>query len=107
MPTSVLIIVFTCLLWTGCDKAIELPGIEITEYEGKDLSSINNFRENSIKGPRYIDINSYELLVTGLVDEHKTYEYNDIIEKYQSYKKVITLNCVEGWHVTILWEVFY
>jgi len=27
-----------------------------------------------------------------------------VIEDYKNYKKVITLNCVEGWSVTILWE---
>ena len=102
--TSVLIILFTCLLWTGCDNAIELTGVEITEYEGEDLSSINDFRENSIKGPQYIDIDGYELLVNGLVNEPRIYEYDDIINNYQSYKKVITLYCVEGWQATILWE---
>jgi DMSO/TMAO reductase YedYZ molybdopterin-dependent catalytic subunit len=27
-----------------------------------------------------------------------------VINNHQSYKKVVTLNCVEGWSVTILWE---
>ncbi len=100
----VLTVILTFPFSTGCDTAIELPGVEITEYEGEDLSSINDFRENSIKGPQYIDIDSYELVIDGLVDEPETYEYNDIIANHQSYKKVITLNCVEGWRVTLLWE---
>ena len=30
----------------------ELDPIEIREYEGKKLSSVDDFRENSIKGPQ-------------------------------------------------------
>jgi DMSO/TMAO reductase YedYZ molybdopterin-dependent catalytic subunit len=26
------------------------------------------------------------------------------VNRYQHYKKVVTLNCVEGWSVIILWE---
>ena len=37
----------------------ELIASQINEYEGKDLSSIDDFRENSIKGPQYIDKESY------------------------------------------------
>jgi DMSO/TMAO reductase YedYZ molybdopterin-dependent catalytic subunit len=77
--------------------------IEIKEYQGKKLSSINDFRENSIKGPQHIDKESYRLKISGLVDNPRTYTYNDIIN-LQSYQKVVTLNCVEGWDVTILWE---
>lgn len=101
---SILLIALAVPLWAGCSTTIELTGTEIMEYEGEDLSSINDFRENSIKGPQHIDIDSYELLVTGLVDNPKTYTYDDIVSNYQSYKKVITLNCVEGWSATILWE---
>ena len=36
--------------WTNTYNVIDLDGVEIREYEGKDLSSINHFRENSIRG---------------------------------------------------------
>lgn len=84
-------------------KADELPSVEIREYEGKDLSSINDFRENSIRGPQQIDMESYRLKVTGLVEDAKEYTYDEVIA-HQNYRKVVTLNCVEGWSVTILWE---
>lgn len=84
-------------------KTIKLDSVEVREYHGQDLSSINDFRENSIKGPQYIDIEKYKLKITGLVEEEKEYTYKEIINK-QPYSKVITLNCVEGWSVTILWE---
>jgi DMSO/TMAO reductase YedYZ molybdopterin-dependent catalytic subunit len=86
------------------NKVNELPSVEIREYEGKDLSSVNDFRENSIKGPQYIDTESYQLKITGLVENPSTYTYDEVIGNHELYKKVVTLNCVEGWSVTILWE---
>jgi DMSO/TMAO reductase YedYZ molybdopterin-dependent catalytic subunit len=82
----------------------ELEPREIREYQGEDLSSVNDFRENSIKGPQYIDKEDYQLEITGLVESPETYTYDEVIGDYQSYKKVVTLNCVEGWDVAILWE---
>jgi len=81
-----------------------LSGVEIDEYEGQKLSSIGDFRENSINGPQYIDPQSYRLTVTGLVFRNITYTYDDVIVQHQLFEKVVTLHCVEGWDVTILWE---
>jgi DMSO/TMAO reductase YedYZ molybdopterin-dependent catalytic subunit len=82
----------------------ELEPVEIREYEGEKLSSVGDFRENSIKGPQQVDIESYQLKVNGLVGNPKHYTYGEVIDSYQHYKKLVTLNCVEGWSVTILWE---
>lgn len=82
----------------------ELQAVEIKEYEGADLSSITDFRENSIKGPQLIDIDSYVLKVTGLVTIPMEYAYSNVIDEHPNYEKVVTLNCVEGWSATILWE---
>jgi len=81
----------------------ELQSVEIRDYEGKDLSSIGDFRENSIKGPQTIDIDTYKLEITGLVDNSVEYTYDETIDR-QKYSKVVTLDCVEGWSVTLLWE---
>jgi DMSO/TMAO reductase YedYZ molybdopterin-dependent catalytic subunit len=81
-----------------------LPGAEVKEYEGQDLSSINNEPDNSILGPQYIDINSYELQITGLVQNSANYTYEEVINGFPDYQKVVKLNCVEGWSVNILWE---
>ena len=90
---------------TGCSsKPIELPSVEVREYQDEKLSSVNDFRENSIKGPQQVDIETYRLKVSGLVPNPKEYTYDDVIKNHQSYKKVLTLDCVEGWSVTILWE---
>ncbi len=81
-----------------------LDAVEIREYEGKNLSSINDFRENSIKGPQHVDIEDYQLKITGLVENPTSYLYDEVTGKFKSYKKLVRLNCVEGWSVEILWE---
>ena len=104
---SILLVVGLLLSITGClsrGGAVKLPGVEVREYEGKELSSINDFRENSIQGPQYVDMETYRLRVTGLVQNPAEYSFDEAVDYYQSYKKVVTLNCVEGWSVTILWE---
>ena len=86
------------------DDTGKLGSVEIKDYEGTKLSSVDDFRENSIKGPQQVDIDSYQLMVTGLVENMANYTYDEVIDSYQHYKKLVTLNCVEGWSVDILWE---
>ena len=81
----------------------ELTKIEVTEYEGKDLSSLTDFRENSIKGPQYINTDVYTLTIDGLVEQPNSLTYDEVLDN-QKYTKVVTLHCVEGWSVDILWE---
>jgi DMSO/TMAO reductase YedYZ molybdopterin-dependent catalytic subunit len=81
-----------------------LPAVEVRSYEGKDLSSINAFRENSIKGPQHISEADYRLTVTGLTNATDVYTYREVLGRYPHYSKVVTLHCVEGWDATILWE---
>jgi DMSO/TMAO reductase YedYZ molybdopterin-dependent catalytic subunit len=78
--------------------------VEIRSYQGKDLSSVNDFRENSIEGPQQIDISAYRLTVTGLTNRTVVYSYDQVLGKFPHYSKVVTLHCVEGWDATILWE---
>ena len=89
---------------TDMSESKELPSVEVREYEGERLSSVNDFMENSIKGPQRVDIASYRLEITGLVSTPGNYTYDEVIDRPESYKKVVTLDCVEGWSVTILWE---
>jgi DMSO/TMAO reductase YedYZ molybdopterin-dependent catalytic subunit len=101
---SILILLTTS--FTGCfeQQNIQLDAVEIREYQGEKLSSVNDFRENSIKGPQHINISTYQLKITGLVATQKNYTYDEILTTFQQYKKVVTLDCVEGWSVKILWE---
>ena len=86
------------------NKVENLAGVEVEKYQGENLSSINDFRENSIKGPQYVDINDYRLQVTGLVASRTEYTYDEVINEFDNYTKVVRLNCVEGWAVNILWQ---
>ena len=90
---------------TDNGEPTDLDPVEIREYEGEDLSSINDFlRDNSIKGPQQVDIDSYQLEITGLVESPQSYTYDEVLNDYQNYEKVVTLDCVEGWNVKLLWE---
>lgn len=78
------------------------PG-EVREYRGAKLSSLDDFRENSIAGPQTVDRSSYRLAVTGLVDKPLSLTYEEVLA-LPAYEKIVELNCVEGWSVTILFE---
>ena len=86
------------------DETETLESVEIREYEGIDLSSIDAFKENSIKGPQYIDAENYTLKVSGLVENELELTYDEAVNSYRRFEKVVTLYCVEGWSATILWE---
>ena len=104
------IIVITGLMFNGLaacactQKPGELEEVQVKEYNGERLSSIDDFSDNSIKGPQHIDISTYRLKVTGLVAKPLSYTYEEVIGKFRSYRKPVTLDCVEGWSVKILWE---
>jgi DMSO/TMAO reductase YedYZ molybdopterin-dependent catalytic subunit len=82
----------------------DLEPVEVREYRGERLSSIADFRENSIRGPQHVNASTYTLTVDGLVEEREEYSYDGLVERFPHYRKVVTLYCVEGWDVTILWE---
>jgi DMSO/TMAO reductase YedYZ molybdopterin-dependent catalytic subunit len=101
--TTIILIIIMFL--GGCiDNKLILDQVEIREYQGEKLSSVNDFRENSINGPQYIDRQNYTLKITGLINNQKNYSYEEILEKFESYQKIVTLFCVEGWSTKILWE---
>jgi len=104
--------IFICMLLMlslfGCsavksDSLSSLASVEIKEYKGAKLSSIEDFQENSIKGPQHVDIKTYKLKVDGLVEKPSSFTYDEVLSN-KKYTKVVTLHCVEGWNVTILWE---
>ncbi|MGE5533367.1 MAG: molybdopterin-dependent oxidoreductase [Bacillota bacterium] len=79
------------------------PG-EVRDYQGENLSSIADVRENAIKGTQKINVSTYQLEITGLVNKTVSYTYDQVINSFQNYQKAITLYCVEGWSAKILWE---
>ncbi|MGD1995763.1 MAG: molybdopterin-dependent oxidoreductase [Anaerolineae bacterium] len=92
----------TACAGAGSDPT-ELEAVEIREYQGEQLSSINDFRENSIAGPQEISLEEYRLRITGLVENPLSLTYDQVLDR-EHYNKVVTLHCVEGWDATILWE---
>jgi DMSO/TMAO reductase YedYZ molybdopterin-dependent catalytic subunit len=82
----------------------DLTSVEVREYQGERLSSYQDFRENSIRGPQYINESAYTLTVSGLVSTPFQYSYQEILAQFPHHRKVVTLYCVEGWDVTILWD---
>jgi len=86
------------------EQAKELEAVQVKEYQGEKLSSITDFRENSIAGPQYVKPDDYMLKVGGLVEKPASYTYTEVLSGFQSYQKVVGLDCVEGWSVKILWE---
>jgi DMSO/TMAO reductase YedYZ molybdopterin-dependent catalytic subunit len=83
---------------------IPLDSVEVRAYQGEQLSSVNDFYENSIRGPQFVNESDYRLTISGLTNKTAVYTYRDIRDGYQSYSKVVTLECVEGWDAKILWE---
>ncbi len=98
------IVFFTSVyVFSPAGELQHLNNVEVREYEGENLSLITDFRNNSIRGTPDINIKKYRLEIDGLVSEKKSLKYKNVL-KYINYSKVVTLNCVEGWSVNILWE---
>ena len=63
-----------------------LPSAEVRSYEGKDLSSVDDFRENSIKGPQLVDLGTYRLSLKGPLANPRNYTYAEIANGHQRYE---------------------
>lgn len=79
------------------------PG-EVRDYMGENLSSLSDIRDNAIRGTQNINQSTYRLSVNGLVSNPKEYTYDQVVNGFQNYEKVVTLYCVQGWNAKILWQ---
>jgi DMSO/TMAO reductase YedYZ molybdopterin-dependent catalytic subunit len=77
--------------------------VEIREYQGEKLGSVNDFRENSIKGAPDVDIRKYRLVIEGLTEKKASFTYGEL-QKKPHVKRLVEIHCVEGWTVKTLWE---
>lgn len=84
-------------------QPVDLGAVEVREYRGEKLGSAADFRENSIKGPQDVDVETYRLTVDGEVDTPLELTYDEVVAR-PSFEKVVTLFCVEGWNVRVLWK---
>ena len=85
------------------NQPVKLQGVQVNDYHGKKLTSINDMPKTSIKGTQYVNVSNYTLEITGLVQNPRNYTYNEVLN-HTTYQKVVTLNCVEGWSATVLWQ---
>jgi len=101
------VVLLAALMLAACRSVAptssSLPGAEVREYQGENLSSVRDFRENSIAGPQQVSLDKYKLDVVGLVDKPLSLSYDQALAN-PHYSKVVTLYCVEGWDAKILWE---
>jgi DMSO/TMAO reductase YedYZ molybdopterin-dependent catalytic subunit len=79
------------------------PG-EVRNYEGQNLSAIADVQINAVAGVQHINQSNYTLTVDGLVNQTLRLSYNDVVNGFSQYQKVVTIYCVEGWDAKILWE---
>jgi len=86
------------------------PG-EVDQYQGQSLTTISDFVNDiyyhpdvAIMGTLNINVATYNLTITGLVNQTIMYSYNDVVNNFTSVQQVGTLLCVEGWSVTMLWQ---
>ena len=100
---SVIVIVASVAVYFQTLPKYLYPG-EVREYQGQNLSTISSVYENAIAGTQYINVSTYHLVITGLVNNTLSLTYDDVINKHQSYLKVVTIYCVEGWNAKILWQ---
>ena len=85
------------------NQPVKLQGVQVNDYQGKKLTPINNMPKTSIKGTQYVNESNYTLEVTGLVQNPRNYTYAEVLN-HTAYQKVVTLNCVDGWSATVLWQ---
>lgn len=111
------IILFSLVIVTGCSQrprhtdqdVMTKPtqeryqATEIMEYNGARLDPSIGPRDNSISGIIDVELESYSLKITGLVENEVSFTYDEVLEK-EAYERLITLYCVEGWDATVLWE---
>ena len=99
-----IVLVATFAIYLRAQSTKTLYPTEIRQYQGQNLSSINNVYENAIKGTQYINQTTYHLTITGLVNKTIQSTYDQVVNNHQKYQKIVTIYCVEGWNAKILWE---
>lgn len=103
MLVGILLFLISFLGNTPVFSAEGSSATEISEYEGKPLDPFDREYDNSIKGPQKINVETYRLEITGLVDNPQSLTYEEVLS-LPKVKRAITLHCVEGWNEHLLFE---
>lgn len=99
---SFFLVIFLLSAFAALSEELRETG-ELKSYQGVELGSVKDFRENSIGGVRKVNLNKYRLRVDGLVKKPLSFTYPNL-KTFPRQKRLITTHCVEGWSVTVLWE---
>jgi len=103
---TVLIALIFLLTFTACRAPAPVPipngEVEATEFMGKELTPIRQQNNNSLRGTRVIERETYRLIVDGLVDTPLNLSYADL-QALPQISKLTDLDCVEGWDFTAKW----
>jgi DMSO/TMAO reductase YedYZ molybdopterin-dependent catalytic subunit len=101
----VALILFVALILAAMPSGVvPLNSTEVHNYQGENLSAINQVYENAIAGTQHINTETYYLNISGDTKTPLLLKYSDVVNGHQSYLKVVTIYCVEGWNAKILWE---
>jgi DMSO/TMAO reductase YedYZ molybdopterin-dependent catalytic subunit len=82
-----------------------LPEAEIASYNGVSLTPLSEQGNNAIKGTQEINILTYRLHVTGLVENDLNMSYEQLLE-LPAYSELVYMPCVEGWGFPAKWTGF-
>jgi DMSO/TMAO reductase YedYZ molybdopterin-dependent catalytic subunit len=88
---------------TARGEAAEPDSVEIREYQGLPLDTFFRAYDNSIKGPQHVDVETYRLEITGLVEEPQALRYDEVLA-LGTERRLVTLYCVEGWRERLVFE---
>ena len=83
-----------------------LPESEAESFQNVTLTPLRYQRNNAIVGTQYIDVRTYRLSVTGLVEDQLNLTYDDLLTRLPAYSQVAYMPCVEGWGFYAKWTGF-
>lgn len=84
----------------------------ISEITPENLSTkYNNFFEfgstkNIWKEAQKLKTNDWKLKISGLVEKSKTFEFDDLIQKFNLEERIYRHRCVEAWSMVVPWLGF-
>jgi DMSO/TMAO reductase YedYZ molybdopterin-dependent catalytic subunit len=98
-------VVLIIVLASGCSENsqqnVNTSG-EASVFDGKELTPISEQRNNGIKGTQYIDQETYDLSIYGMVDTPVNLSYDQLLA-YPSVSRFVRMDCVEGWGFDAKW----
>ena len=110
----VIVILLSCSL-TGCvadqypvtnddNTNNEVDGFTMATPNGGELKSAEEGPSRSALGEPSIDLSTFKLMITGLVDSTYSLSWEEIQEMDPYYTDTMIMYCVEGWEVWGVWK---